>query len=219
VTGAACRAAIIFLAAASVSGCFDDSGPNRNGKDAAASGRNGAPTISGSPTTSASVGTQYVFVPAATDPDGDALVFTITGLPAWMTFSPSNGQLSGVPGTTAVGRYDNIRIHVTDGASVASLPPFSIVVPTVAATGSATLRWQPPANFTDGQPLTDLSGYRVLYGRARDAMDQVVHIGNPATTFVVIDRLTPGTWYFAVTATTALGLESQLSDVVYKTIF
>ena len=58
---------------------------------------NRAPTISGSPSTSVTEGQSYSFVPSATDPDGDVLVFSIQNRPVWATFSASTGRLTGTP--------------------------------------------------------------------------------------------------------------------------
>src|SRR5690606_24273153 len=74
---------------------------------------NRAPTISGTPSTSASVGTQYTFQPSAADADGDSLTFSVSNAPAWATFSSSTGRLRGTP--SAAGTHGNIRISVSDG--------------------------------------------------------------------------------------------------------
>ena len=66
--------------------------------------------------------------------------------------------------------------------------------------------------------MTDLSGYRVVYGRAYDKLDNAVVVRDPTSTSVTIERLAPGTWYFAVIATTSGGRESRRSTVVSKTI-
>src|SRR5690606_34913941 len=58
---------------------------------------NSAPTISGNPATTALQGSPYSFTAFASDPDGDALTFSIANRPAWASFS-SSGRLSGTPG-------------------------------------------------------------------------------------------------------------------------
>src|SRR5204862_6995953 len=88
---------------------------------------NRAPTISGTPPTTGSVGTAYTFTPTASDPDaGTTLTFSITNRPTWATFNGSPGRLSGTP--TAAGTFASIAISVSDGQASASLAPFSIVV-------------------------------------------------------------------------------------------
>lgn len=93
---------------------------------------NGAPTIIGSPGTSATVDKVYAFQPTASDPDGQPLAFGIANKPGWANFSVATGQLSGTPQLGDVGTYSNIVISVSDGQANASLPAFTIVVSTVA---------------------------------------------------------------------------------------
>ena len=53
---------------------------------------------------------------------------------------------------------------------------------------------------------------------AADNLDQLVTIANPGITSAMIESLTAGTWYFAVNAYTLANVESNLSNVVQKTI-
>ena len=73
-------------------------------------GANVAPTISGTPATSVIAGSAYEFTPQAADPEGQPLTFTVTGRPAWATFDPATGRLSGTPGDSDVGTYSGIVI-------------------------------------------------------------------------------------------------------------
>ncbi|HUG04233.1 MAG TPA: putative Ig domain-containing protein, partial [Steroidobacteraceae bacterium] len=75
---------------------------------------NTAPTISGTPPTSAREGLAYSFTPTAADADGDTLTFSIVNRPSWASFNTSTGKLSGTPGTGTVGTYSNITIKVSD---------------------------------------------------------------------------------------------------------
>ena len=178
---------------------------------------NRAPTISGTPATSVTAGQSYRFVPRASDLDGDALSFRIVNKPAWATFSTATGELSGAPGAGYSGTYSNIQISVTDGQLVASLPAFSVAVEQ-ASTGTATLSWQPPTQRTDGSPLSDLAGYRILYGTAPGNYSSRITLSNPGLTSYVVDNLSQGTWYFVMTAFDATGAESDYSSVGSKTI-
>jgi hypothetical protein len=108
---------------------------------------------------------------------------------------------------------------VSDGAASASLPAFAITVSGGASsTGSATLSWQAPTQNTDGSALTNLAGYRIIYGKSQSSLDQVIQISNPGTTTYVVDGLTSATWYFAVKAYSSNGAESSNSGVASKTI-
>ena len=178
---------------------------------------NRAPVIAGSPTGTVTAGQAYRFVPSASDPDGDALTFRISNKPAWASFNTATGELSGTPDSTAVGTYANIQVSVSDGMAASALPAFAISVEQVS-NGSATLSWQPPVERTDGSPLDDLSGYRIYFGSTPEGLGQTVTLDNPGLTSYVVENLSQGTWYFAMTAFDAAGLESELSAIGSKTI-
>lgn len=82
----------------------------------------------------------------------------------------------------------------------------------------AQLSWTPPTKNTDGSNLSDLSGYKIYYGRAPGQYDKVVDLSDPTATSFRIENLAKGTWYFAMKAVNNKGEESALSGEVYKTI-
>ena len=178
---------------------------------------NTAPVISGSPATSVSAGTAYSFRPTASDANGDPLTFTMTNKPTWAMFDGATGQLSGTPTAAQVGTYANIVIAVSDGKTSTALPVFSIAV-TQISSGSATLSWTAPTQNTDGSALTNLAGYRILYGTSQSALTQTLQIANPGLTTCVIENLSPGTYYFAVRAYSSTGGESADSTVASKVV-
>ena len=89
-----------------------------------------APRIEGTPTPTAGIGAWYSFTPRASDADGDTLRFTIRNKPAWATFDPATGRLTGTPKDS--GTFADITIRVTDGTFYRALPSFSIVVASAA---------------------------------------------------------------------------------------
>lgn len=116
-------------------------------------------------------------------------------------------------------------VEPPEGTGASRLPATTAPTPApapapapVQKTGSATLRWAPPTQTTDGQPLSDLAGYRVYYGQATFRLDRTTTIHDPAATMVVINNLGSGTWFFAVSAFTRTGSESAMSNVVSKLI-
>ncbi|HEY6641677.1 putative Ig domain-containing protein [Povalibacter sp.] len=132
---------------------------------------NSAPKISGSPATTAQVGTAYSFQPTASDSDSaDTLGFSIQNKPTWATFTASNGRLSGTP--TAAGSFSNIIISVSDGKATASLAAFTLTVsavstppptnspPAISGTPATSVRvgssysFQPTASDPEGATLT-----------------------------------------------------------------
>lgn len=178
---------------------------------------NRAPTISGTPVLSINVLTAYSFQPSASDPDGNALTFSIQNRPAWATFNTTNGRLSGTPQLTDVATFANIIISVSDGTATTSLPGFSLSV-LQSSTGSAQVSWTAPTTNTDNSALEDLAGYRVLYGRATDALDETAEVTNPGVTSYTVGNLAQGTWYFAVVAVNQSGVASAPSNVTSKAI-
>ncbi len=178
---------------------------------------NHVPTIDGAPPAQITQGLRYWFVPNASDPDGDQLSFGISRKPSWTSFDAATGRLSGTPGAADLGPYDDIQVWVTDGAKFAGLGPFSIDV-VASASGSATLSWQPPTMRIDGSPLTNLAGYRVLYGTSLGNYTNAIKISNPGVTSYVVEGLAAGTYYFVVVAFDSEGLESGYSNVAQKTI-
>jgi hypothetical protein len=179
---------------------------------------NAAPTISGSPPTSLTAGSFYYFQPTAVDPEGGALTFSVLNKPMWATFDTVTGRLQGTPIAADAGTYANVTVRVTDGTSTASLPAFSLTVNGPVTVGAATLSWQPPTEYVDGTPLKDLAGFKIRYGTVADKLDQIVTVPNPGITSAMVESLAAGTWYFAVNAYTLANVESNLSNVVQKTI-
>lgn len=178
---------------------------------------NHPPTLSGTPSGSANVGSPYSFTPSASDPDGDTLVFSITNKPAWASFNTGNGTLSGTPVAANVGTTSNIVISVSDGKATTALAAFAINV-TQIATGSATLNWTPPTTNTDGSSLTNLAGYHIYYGTSSTNLSQSVQLTNPGLASYTIENLSPGKWYFDVRSYTTTGVESAASNLASKTI-
>jgi len=175
--------------------------------------------MAGSPGSTAVVGQAYSFQPAASDANGDALTFTVANLPSWATFSAQTGRISGTPTSAQVGSYGDITVTVSDGKASTTVGPFTITVSAVAnASGSATLSWTPPTENSDGTNLGNLAGYRVMYGRSAANLDQTVSVDNPSINRYVVENLSSGTWYFAVTAVNTAGVTSQLSNTANKTI-
>ena len=74
-----------------------------------------------------------------------------------------------------------------------------------------TLEWLAPTTATDGSPLTHLVGYRIYYGTDVTRLQETIDVRNPGVLTYVVENLTPGTYYFAVTALTATG-ESRRSN-------
>lgn len=112
-------------------------------------GGNQPPVISGSPSAQATVGSAYAFAPAASDPEGATLSFSIANKPPWASFSATTGRLSGTPAADAEGVHVDIVIRVSDGRLTAELPPFDIEV--TRANVAPTISGTPPTRAREGQ--------------------------------------------------------------------
>jgi Putative Ig domain len=172
-------------------------------------------TISGTPVLQVVAGSPYSFVPSTNAASGAALTFTVQNAPPWAALNPATGELAGT--AAQAGTFSNIVIGVSDGSASASLPPFTISVNQVS-NGTAALTWTPVTSNTDGSMLTDVAGYRVHYGTSANAMNTVVELANPSLTTYLVTNLSPGTWYFGVTAYASDGTENTVSNIGQKTI-
>jgi hypothetical protein len=83
--------------------------------------------------------------------------------------------------------------------------------------GAAIITWTLPARNTDGTALTNLAGVRVHWGTLPSEPINSVQLTGPLTRHVLYG-LPAGTHYFGVRAYTSTGMDSDLSNVVPKTV-
>lgn len=88
---------------------------------------------------------------------------------------------------------------------------------TTTTTASATLHWTAPTQNSDGSPLTDLAGYRIVYGQDANNLSQTVTVADRTATSHVVSGLSSGTWYFAISAYNQAGNSSERSNVASVT--
>lgn len=217
---AVCAVALILL---SLTACGGGDAVSVNSPATATANETGpttpTATISGTPSTGITVGTNYSFTPTASDSDGGKLVFSIQNPPSWASFDTTTGRLSGSPKITDTGTTLNIVITATDGTAKASLAAFSITVTATPVTpGAAAVSWVAPTENVNGTALTDLAGYNIYYGTNAASLNQKAAVSNAGATAYTVSGLTSGTWYFAVTSYTSDGVESARSPLSSKTI-
>jgi len=101
----------------------------------------------------------------------------------------------------------------TSTASTSSSTSSSSPSVTASGNGTATLTWIAPTQNTNGTEVTNLAGYTIYYGTDASSLSNTITVAGSTTTTYVVSGLTPGTYYFAVSAYTASGTDSALSDI------
>jgi len=101
----------------------------------------------------------------------------------------------------------------TNGSSTSTTGGTAALTPPVAQSKSQsiTFSWEPPTQNSDGSPISNLAGYKIHYGTNSSDYTQTVAVANAGLTRYVVDNLPSGTYYFAITAYNAQGLESPMS--------
>jgi hypothetical protein len=178
---------------------------------------NQPPEISGTPTAGVVVDTVYLFIPDASDPDGDPLRFSASGLPPWASFDEHSGKLTGLPSEDDLGNHADIIISVSDGEESTSLPPFAIDV-VASASGSLSVTWTAPTLNEDGTPLSDLAGYRVRWGTHPGNYPNTLDIANPGINRFLIENLVPANYYLVIAAFDESDNESALSNEAFGVV-
>jgi RHS repeat-associated protein len=127
--------------------------------------RNDPPTFTSVPPTEATVGQQFYYDAAASDPDGDPLTFDLTVRPAGMAVDPATGIVLWTPDAGQVGSQDVI-LRVQDGRGGVALQAFVVTVhqantapvitstPTGPAVVNLPYQYQVQAQDADGDPIS-----------------------------------------------------------------
>ena len=93
-----------------------------------------------------------------------------------------------------------------------------------SSTGMTTLNWTPPTQNTDNSALSTasnpaLAGYIIYFGPTSGATACSINVEDPdATGYPITNLLTNTEYTFAVTAYNSDGVESDLSNIVIKTV-
>ena len=131
------------------------------------------------------------------------------------TTSPAPSTAATTPGTATTTPVSTSSNGTTSSGSTPSAGTVAKTTPPVTTVnGVATLDWMPPTENSDGSVLTNLAGYTVYYGTSPDNLSQSVKVTNPGLTAYAVTGLSSGTWYFAVTAYSAEGVESTRTSTV-----
>ena len=129
-----------------------------------------------------------MFAPSAADSDGDALVFGISGKPAWAAFDTASGRLTGTPASADAGTYQGIVISVSDGDTQSTLPAFDLTVnastttnrapvisgtPAAATVAGAAYAFTPTASDPDGNAAD-------VFDQQQTGLGDVQHVDRPS---------------------------------------
>lgn len=148
------------------------------------------------------------FTLETTNPDGKSLIPRLT----WAT-TPTAASC------TASGAWSGVKIGSGTEilAAVTSSKTYTLSC-TWPGQKSATVKWTTPTKNTDGSTLTDLAGFKVLYGSSSTALTQTANVSGATSNSWTSPDLAVGTWYFAAVAVTQSGIESSLSNIASKAI-
>jgi len=139
---------------------------------------------------------------------------TTMGAVATSTTSAGSSTSTTSAGTASNTSNGSGSTTTTRTSSPAPTPP----PPKMATPSSLTLAWVPPTQNSDGSPITNLAGYKIHFGTSSSEYTQTIAVQNAGLTRYVVDNLSSGTYYFAITAYNSQGVESSLSGEIATTL-
>ena len=116
------------------------------------------------------------------------------------------------------GGDSNQSTEGTSGVPIAPTPAPPPASSPAPPTYSATVTWTPPSLSTDGSALTDAASYRVDYGTSATNLSLSLEVLGGTSTSAIINGLSAGTYYFAVTAVNSAGVASIRSNAASRTL-
>jgi len=84
--------------------------------------------------------------------------------------------------------------------------------------GDLVLSWMTATENTASSPQPVLSGYTIYCWNAEDHKTETILIEDPAQTSYELEHLRPGTYQCAMSAITADGSQSALSNVITRSV-
>lgn len=164
---------------------------------------NGTPTLTNPGARSSAVGQSTSLQLAGSDPNGDTLSYSVTGLPPGLSLTASNGLIAGTPVMT--GSYQ-VTASVSDGVFTASQAFTWTITSNAAATGTIRLAWNAVTE-------PGIAGYFVYAGVQPGVHVQKLDAGL-VTTFTFTNAVIGQRYCFAVSAYLAGPVEGPKSAEV-----
>jgi hypothetical protein len=151
----------------------------------------------------------------ATGTYSDNTTQDLTASAAWSSSSAGVAKISNAAGSTGLATALAAGSTTITAASGSVSGSTTLTVTEIAV---VTLRWDAPTTNEDGSPVT-LSGYKIYYGPSSGAYTKSVSVASTGATPVTYTlSLSPGTYYFTVTAISTDGQESAFSNEASKTL-
>lgn len=210
----AARFALTWMVSLSLSACLLDSGSGFNGSNSGSATDTGVSLAISSPTSASTMDTTDSTVSLAGTAGSDAGIAEVS----WRSDRGGQGAANGTDNwqtsSIALELGENL-ITVTAEDTSGNTQSRNIVVNRESGElGSATLAWAAPTTRTDGTALTNLSGYKIYYGRMSGTYDYTVDIASPGVLTYVVEGLVAGEWFFALSAYDSDDLESNRTEEV-----
>jgi hypothetical protein len=187
---------------------------------AACGGDDGSSSAAVASTASDSAASQVSPTVGLIDPSQGIDTTASTAVVANTGGASSAATVAAVASGTPSGATTTAPVSGTTGSTTtpASGTTSGTTTTTTTTNGVATLDWMPPTENSDGSVLTNLAGYTVYYGTSPDSLTQSIKVTNPGLTAYSVTNLSSGTWYFAVTSYSSVGVESTRTGTVSTTI-
>ena len=214
----AARMALTSLLSLSLSACLMESGTGWSGGTADSASSSAVSLAITSPTSASTMDTTDSTISLAGTASSELGIAEVS----WRNDRGGQGTASGTaawqsPGVALQLGLNTITVTAEDtGGSTHSR---AITVNRESGeSGSATLSWEAPTTRTDGSPLTNLAGYKIYYGRMPDTYDYTIEVTNPGVLTYVVEGLSSGEWFFALSAYDSGNSESNRSNEVSRII-
>jgi hypothetical protein len=184
-----------------------------------AGGGNGSPTITSTPIIAATVGVAYSYDVNATDPNGDALTYSLSTAPSGMTINAASGLIGWTP-TAAQAGNQAVTVRVADPGGLAATQSFTINVGGGTAPSTTRVDLASPSSYTAARGTVvniTLNWYRMPM--AANYL-QFMHLQNAAGAFWSVDDhwTTSASWTAGVISetraiTVPVGIASGTYDI------